>query len=35
MEAARAEAPVRMEQILSGEIREAQAALNHAIGLAA
>jgi predicted dehydrogenase len=35
MEAARAEAPVRMEQILSGEIRAAQAALNHAIGLAA
>lgn len=35
MEAARAEAPVRMEQILSGEIRAAQAELNHAIGLAA
>jgi predicted dehydrogenase len=35
MEAARAEAPVRMEQILSGEIRAAQAALNLAIGLAA
>ncbi|MFN3260157.1 MAG: Gfo/Idh/MocA family protein [Pikeienuella sp.] len=35
MEAAHAGAPVRMEQILSGEIRAAQAALNQAIGLPA
>lgn len=34
MESAKAGAPVRMEQILSGEIRAAQAALNNAIGLA-
>ncbi len=35
MEAARAGAPVRMEQVLSGELCAAQAALNHAIGLSA
>lgn len=35
MESARAGVPVRLEQILSGEIRAAQAALNHAIGVAA
>jgi len=35
MESARAGAPGRLDQVLSGEIRAAQAPLNHAIGFAA